>query len=302
MTEGAREQIDIYFHLALVHDELCLSSVQKYKESIQRFFKTIGDKEFSELRDKDFEEFIFLSKKKGNKASGIVGVVNAMKWILKKLQEESEIEKMINLDKIKKPKIPKRDVEYLSKGEIKRFLKVIEGDISKISGVRAMALYMILLETGGRIGEILSIQVDEISFKRCEVPIIGKGNKPRVLLLQSQSVFWIKKYLEVRKSDCPYLFVTRNGASPWSHNDVNRSFLRLRKLSGIKKKFTIHSLRHTFATQLLQAGVPISNVQTMLGHSNLETTIKYYIGGLRMYEIKKSLRPAHFSFVPTVFS
>jgi integrase/recombinase XerD len=130
------------------------------------------------------------------------------------------------------------------------------------------------------------------------VAIIGKGSKPRKLLFYDQSEIWIKKYLKKRKDKCEYLFATINGKSKWSYNDVGRSFQRYRKLSGIIKKFTIHTFRHTFATQLLLNGVPLNQVSFLLGHANLETTMKYYIGTIKIAEAKQFMKDEYFDFVP----
>jgi len=121
---------------------------------------------------------------------------------------------------------------------------------------------------------------------------------PRKLLFYDQSEYWIKKYLQIQKRKCEYLFATINGKSKWSYNDVCRSFQRYRRLSGINKKFTIHTFRHTFATQLLLNSVPINQVSFLLGHANLETTMKYYIGTIKIAEAKQFMKDEYFDFIP----
>ena len=289
------------FQKARITDELCENSIIKYRESIKRFFKSIGEKNFSDIEMRDIDSYILKAKKRGNSNSGIVGIIYAVKWIMKKLQNQNIIENKIDLDNICKPKIQKQEVNYLTKEEIERFIRVIKSEIKSgeaIRKIRTMTLYVFLLETGARINEALSVKINDIDFKSREVAIIGKGGKPRKLLFYEQSELWIKKYLKRRKGKCEYLFATISGKSKWSYNDVGRSFQRYRKLSGIAKNFTIHTFRHTFATQLLLNGVPLNQVSFLLGHANLETTMKYYIGTIKIAEARKFMKDKYFDFIP----
>ena len=293
--------IEKCFQKARITDELCENSIIKYRESIKRFFKSIGEKNFSDIKMRDIESYILKAKKRGNSNSGIVGIIYAVKWVMKKLQNQNIIENKIDLDNICKPKIQKQEINYLTKEEIERFIRVIKSEIKSgeaIRKIRTMTLYVFLLETGARINEALSVKINDIDFKNREVAIIGKGGKPRKLLFYEQSELWIKKYLKRRKGKCEYLFATINGKSKWSYNDVGRSFQRYRKLSGIAKNFTIHTFRHTFATQLLLNGVPLNQVSFLLGHANLETTMKYYIGTIKIAEAKKFMKDEYFDFIP----
>jgi len=295
------KMIEKCFQKARITDELCENSIIKYRESIKRFFKSIGEKNFSDIKMRDIESYILKAKKRGNSNSGIVGIIYAVKWVMKKLQNQNIIENKIDLDNICKPKIQKQEINYLTKEEIERFIRVIKSEIKSgeaIRKIRTMTLYVFLLETGARINEALSVKINDIDFKNREVAIIGKGGKPRKLLFYEQSELWIKKYLKRRKGKCEYLFATINGKSKWSYNDVGRSFQRYRKLSGIAKNFTIHTFRHTFATQLLLNGVPLNQVSFLLGHANLETTMKYYIGTIKIAEAKKFMKDEYFDFIP----
>jgi integrase/recombinase XerD len=300
-NESNQKLAEMCFQKALITDELCRNSIVKYRESLRRFFKSVGNKDFGDLEMHDIEEYILKAKKRGNSNSGISGVIYAVKWIMKKLQNQNIIENKINLDKICKPKIKKQEVNYLTKEEIEKFMSVIKKELESGEAtrkIRTMALYVFLLETGARINEVLSVKINGIDFESREVAIIGKGSKPRKLLFYDQSEYWLKKYMKKQKRKCEYLFATINGKSKWSYNDVCRSFQRYRRLSGIVKNFTIHTFRHTFATQLLLNGVPLNQVSFLLGHANLETTMKYYIGTIKIAEARKFMKDEYFDFIP----
>lgn len=301
MTYDNLKLAEEYFKKARITDDLLHNSVIKYRESIKRFFKTTGNKSFAEFEMSDFDNFVFQAKERRNDNSGIRSVLYALKWIMKKLQDDGVIDRRVDLEKISMPKIKRKEVVYLTKEEIIKFFSIIEAELEKSSAIRkirTMALYMFLLETGARISEALSIKIKDIDFENGEIPIIGKGQKPRTLFLHNKSGYWIKRYLEKRKDSNEYLFVNLTGSEKWSYNDVCRSFQRYKRLSGINKKYSIHTFRHTFATQLLFNGVKINEVSFLLGHEDLQTTMKYYIGTVNKAEVKKSVLDRHFDFIP----
>jgi len=301
MGEDNSKLVEEYLKKARITDSLLLNSVNKYRDSIKRFMKSVGNKSFNELEMRDFDNFVYNAKERGNDNSGTRSVLYAMKWIMKKLQDDGIIKGQVNLEKISMPRTKRKEVVYLTKEEIMKFLGVIEKELGEgdaMRKIRTMVLYTFLLETGARISEALSIRIKDIDFDNGEIPIIGKGGKPRTLFLHDKSTYWIRKYLSKRMDDGEFLFVNRAGSSQWTYNDACRSFQRYKRLSGINKDFSIHTFRHTFATQLLQNGVPINQVSYLLGHENLETTIKYYIGTIKKAEVKSLIKDSHFDFIP----
>lgn len=287
------------FREALITEELSTSSVLKYRDSIKKFFSLVN-KRFDELENRDFDEFVLRMKENGASSSRIHNVIYAVAWVIKKLERKGIKSKVI-LEKINKPKIRKKEVNYLSEDEIKRFFEVVKKDGDReglIRNTRFMALFMFLIQTGGRIGEILKIKIKDIDRQNMEVPIVGKGKKARTLFLMGETLFWLDKYLKIRKTDSEYVFVTLSGSSQWQQTDVGRSFRRYRKLSGIHKHFTLHTFRHTFASQLVAKHVPMNKIQYLLGHSNLETTIRYYIGSIEKSEAKEFMQDKYFDFIP----
>lgn len=295
--------IEECFRKARITDELSSSSISKYKDSIKKFFKIIGDKNFDELSVEDFENFILKMKENGASNSRIANVISAVKWTIGCLQGNGILTKTFDLEKIRKPKIERKEPVYLTESEIGMLLSAIEKDI-QISGeiirtVRFMALVKLLLQTGCRIGEALSINTGKIDWQNKEIPIKGKGGKPRTLQLRDDTIFWLKRYLSLRKSNHEALFVILDGKSRWRQTDIGRSFRRYRELSGIKKSFTLHSLRRTLATQLFLRGVVPNKVQLILGHSRLETTIKYYVGAVEKQAVKDiMMKDEYFDFIP----
>jgi site-specific recombinase XerD len=290
------------FRKARITGELCDNSIAKYQDSIKKFFSVISDKKIKDLSNNDCDNFIIRMKERGASNSRIANIISAVKWFIRKLIEKNIIIKNLDLEKIVKPRIIKKEVNYLTEQEIKIFLNAIEKEIENggenTRKIRAMTLCLFLLRTGCRIGEVLSININDIDRLNKEVQITGKGSKQRTLFLTDDILQWIDRYLVLRKDLNKPLFVSLNGKSRWKQTDVGRTFRRYKKLSGIRKKFTIHTLRHTFATQYLMRGAGINVVQTALGHSDAVTTLKYYAGAVNKVKVKEMINDKYFDFMP----
>lgn len=301
MEKNNLNQAEECFREARITGELSNSSIEKYKDSLKKFFSVIGEKGFGQLEKNDFDDCILRMRDAGAGNSRIANVISAVKWVVKRLQDEGRIEKGLDLEKVRKPKVERREVEYLTEEEISMFLGVIQAEIEKdikARNTRMMALVRFLLQTGARIGEALSIDIDDIDWRNKEVRIIGKGAKPRTLFLTDDTIFWLYVSFSQRKDHNKALFVALNGESRWQQTDVGRSFRRYRKLSGIKKDFTIHTLRHTFATTYLMKGAGINVVQTALGHTDAVTTLKYYAGVVSKSKVREMIQDRYFDFIP----
>ncbi|MGA2403924.1 MAG: site-specific integrase [Syntrophobacteraceae bacterium] len=193
-----------------------------------------------------------------------------------------------------------QEINYLTETEVERFLSGVARDIEKrptVKNVRFIALAVFLLQTGARIGEVLSIDIVDIDRANKEVRIIGKGSKPRTLFLRQETFHWIDRYLALRHDGQPALFASQDGTARWKQTDAGRSFRRYKKLSGIKKHFVIHTFRH-YATQYLMKGAGINVVQTALGHSDQVTTLKYYAAAVEKAKVREMINDKHFDFIP----
>ena len=289
------------FRDARITDDLCPSSIKKYASSLKKFFTIVYDKKVENLTNADFDRFILHMKENGASNSRISNIIASAKWIITRLQSKDVAFSHLNLLTIKKPKAMKKETNYLTEEEIKIFLDSVKRDIARretVKNIRFMAFAMLLMQTGARIGEALSINIDDIDRQNKEIKIMGKGGKPRKLYLRDETLQVIDNYLSIRRDNEKALFVTQDGKSRWQQTDAGRSFRKYKKLSGIKKSFVIHTLRHTFATQYLMKGAGINVVQTALGHSDPVTTLKYYAAAVEGAKVKEMINDRHFDFIP----
>jgi len=183
---------------------------------------------------------------------------------------------------IKPPKRRYREVLFLTSEEVEQFVSAVRLTSSQgrtsLRGHRFRALAEMLLGSGLRISELLSLNRGQIDPETREAKIVGKGSKERQAFFTPRALHWLDRYLAFRTDQCPALFADITGRRRMKRSDVWRFFAHTRKRAGITKKVTPHILRHTAATQLLFNGCPIAHIKEILGHSRLETTCRYYLG------------------------
>jgi len=189
--------------------------------------------------------------------------------------------KSMAAEKIELAKQGSRHVSFLETDELKRFLLAPEKDPT-IVGTRDKSILELLFSTGLRVSELANLRIDAINLKLDEFTVLGKGSKHRVVFLSENARRAIKAYLERRRDVSPFLFVRHDrarkftpGAHPLTPRSIQRIVDRYSREAGITKRVTPHTLRHTYATDLLRNGADIRSVQSLLGHESITTTQVY---------------------------
>ncbi len=188
----------------------------------------------------------------------------------------------LSSDKIELPKGKTRSVKFLDAEQVERLLN--SPDVSDEIGLRDKAILELLFSTGLRVSELVGLNRDQINISRQEFGIVGKGNKPRVAYISNTAAGWLEQYLKSRDDSFRSLFIRYSGALDKSQGG-ERMRLTVRSIQRIVDKYarrillpikaTPHTLRHSFATDLLIAGADIRSVQEMLGHESISTTQIY---------------------------
>jgi site-specific recombinase XerD len=200
-------------------------------------------------------------------------------------------------EKIELAKQPERHVEFLEAKEIERLLEApMKQDAADIIRLRDRSVLELLWSTGLRVSELCNLKLEDINFQRNEFSVRGKGAKWRVVFFSDDAKGWLKKYLDLRRDVCPMLFVGHDravggrdelkGLTPRS---VQRLVDRHAKAAGITKSISPHTLRHSFATDLLMNGADLRSVQSLLGHASVTTTQIYtHITDAHLQEVYKA--------------
>lgn len=188
----------------------------------------------------------------------------------------------LTADKIELAKTQRKQVTFLNPEELERLFD--QADLDKINGLRDRAILELLFSSGLRVSELVGLDKDHINLKRREFMVRGKGQKDRPIFISPAAAEWVQKYLEKRDDNTKPLFVRYSGTKRvdltgnfhrLTARSVQRMVSRYALLAGITKHVSPHTLRHSFATDLLMNGADLRSVQAMLGHSNIATTQIY---------------------------
>lgn len=189
----------------------------------------------------------------------------------------------LSAEKVPVAKQGDREINFLESAEINNILAMTNTET--ISGLRDRAMMEVLFSTGMRVSELVNLDTDDINFERGEIAVLGKGKKIRVVFLSKEALSWIDQYIKNRGFKRPEhtpggavfddpLFLSKKG-DRITVRSVERIVKKYAELAGITKSVSPHTLRHSFATDLLIAGADIRSVQSMLGHSSITTTQVY---------------------------
>jgi len=312
MTEDEkipRSEVDRLIEEFLEHLEIeknCSPlTIRNYKHYLERFsnwLKANFSKPSPGSLDLDIikKYRVFLSRftaKNGNSLSRITQSyhVIALRAFLRYLIKNDY--RTIAPEKIELPKSESRSLKFLTTEQVERLLG--QPEISKPQGLRDKAILETLFSTGLRVSELVSLNRDKVDLVRREFGVIGKGGRARVVFLSKAAAEWLGKYLASRSDKWEPLFI-RIVKSPEVIEDGKKLRLTPRSIQRIVKKYvrkakipvdaTVHTLRHSFATDLLMAGADIRSVQELLGHKNISTTQIY------THVTNRQLRDVHEAF------
>jgi len=185
-------------------------------------------------------------------------------------------------DKIELARTQRKQVTFLATDEVERLLS--QPDTTKLAGLRDRAILELLFSSGLRVSELVGLDRDHINLKRREFMVRGKGQKDRPIFISEAAAGWLDHYIRERQDTTRPLFVRYSGSKKvdlsgnyhrLTARSIQRMVARYALLAGITKHVSPHTLRHSFATDLLMNGADLRSVQALLGHSNIATTQIY---------------------------
>lgn len=273
-------------------------TVENYHHYLKRFFAWAKISQPQEITAELVRNYrINLNRKVDDKGKGLKKITQnyhaiAIRSFLKYLAKRDI--KSLAAEKIEIGKNPSHEIEFLDSGELDRLLEAASGQ--DIKSLRDRSILELLFSAGLRVSELISINRDQINLARQEFSVKGKGDKIRIVFISNTAKEALEKYLNKRMDIDPALFV-RFSKKKKTEAEKNkrltpRSIQRIVKYyaakAGIVKDVHPHTLRHSFATDLLANGADIRSVQTMLGHSSITTTQIYtHITNQQLKEIHK---------------
>jgi len=289
--------IDFYIQFLIVEKGLSENSIAGYAHDLKEYLRFLDKKNINKITEKDtafiLEYLIALQKAKlspKTRERRVCAIKGFYKFFVNEKKLKSDPSKFIDLPK-KGLKLP----DVLSVSEIERLIKAPNTKTDR--GLRDRAMLELLYAAGLRVSELINIKVADINMHACFIRIFGKGSKERVVPIGLCAKKNIEKYLRTArqkilkdKISC-YIFITRAG-KPMTRQGFWKNLKKYAKASGITKKITPHTIRHSFATHLVEGGADLRSVQIMLGHSDISTTQIYtHIASGRLKEIHTRFHP-----------
>ncbi|WP_111859075.1 site-specific tyrosine recombinase XerD [Acinetobacter sp. CFCC 10889] len=241
----------------------------------------------------DISDVTISLTKQGKSPRSIARCLSALRSFYKFLREQK-----IRLDNPmvahKTPKIGRALPKDLSEQDVDALIQA--PDLNTALGLRDRAMLEVLYACGLRVSELLNLRLDLINLKQGYLRIVGKGNKERLVPLGQIACEWVEKYLnearaQLYKSSTDYLFLTQHGGI-MSRQNFWYAIKRYALQASIQTELSPHTLRHAFATHLLNHGADLRVVQMLLGHSDLSTTQIYtHVAQVRMQELHAQHHP-----------
>jgi integrase/recombinase XerD len=253
---------------------LASATIRNYEQVLNRFIDVYGEWELEDITPHQIEQyqsFLMAQLSPRSAKNYIISFRAFLRW----LNEESLCR--VNTSRIVIPKAPDALSNIVKKDE----LDLIFGYFAQRetqAGLRDYSLFSSLYSTGCRISEILNMDREAINFSLRQAAVMGKGGKLRAVFFADESLGLLNKYLLTRQDTNPALFVSYSPNSQFerlSRYAAQKALRTAVKAVGINRRITPHLLRHTFATNLLEGGASLPEIQTMLGHSSLTTTTQY---------------------------
>ena len=269
-----------YLHYLKVERGLSENTIASYGIDLKLFLEYLRENEIPSFKQVNKEVIVnyMQAEKNNNKAnSSILRSVSSLRKFFQYLAQEKIIEKdpMLLIDT---PKKKQHLPQVLTKEEVEKLLH--SPNTGQVLGLRDRAMLELMYATGLRISEIINLKLEDLHLTMGTLQTLGKGHKERIVPVGDEAIKWINRYLEearpklLKQKRSNYLFLNFHGNNLTRQGVWKNLKAEVRK-AGIQKNITPHTLRHSFATHILENGADLGIVQELLGHADISTTQIY---------------------------
>ena len=256
------------------------NTIQSYGNDLKQllaFLKTAAITDFNQVTRKIILDFLQKKFDQTSSPRTVTRMVTSLRKFFQYLLEE-EIIKTDPMLLIDTPKATQHLPAVLSPAEIDRLLAI--PDVSRPLGIRDRAILEVMYATGLRVSELVNLKLADLHLELGLIQTLGKGQKERVIPIGSQAVKWLEKYLQtvrpqlLKQNKSIYVFLNFHGKK-MTRQGIWKNLKQIVKQAKINKDVTPHTLRHSFATHILENGADLRVVQELLGHADISTTQIY---------------------------
>ena len=272
--------VDQFINYLAVDRGLAKNTLESYGRDLRQFQTYLQNGEFEDIKDSSrttIVDYLNSLKSQGKAVSTISRNIAALKSFYQYLVKENYLEHD-PAEKLETPKLEKKLPKILSIAEVEELLK--QPNVRLSVGLRDKAMLELLYATGIRVSEIIALNISDVNLDMGYVKCYGKGSKERIVPLGSIAVKSVHEYVNkgrskiVRTYEEPALFLNHHG-NRLTRQGFWKIIKKYASQANIVKEITPHTLRHSFATHLLENGADLRSVQEMLGHADISTTQIY---------------------------
>lgn len=270
------DALDLFNQYLVVEKGLAKNTILNYMDDLKMFEASLTKKKYAnELNNEDVETFIISMSSKNRSISTILRRISTVRLFYNFLQNEGVLVNKTGM--VDLPRLPKHLPSVLTLEEVEDLLEM--PNLKTAAGVRDRAMLEIMYASGLRVSELLMLEKNSVNIDLGIIKLKGKGAKERIVPLGDYAKDYLNRYiLEVRSKNVgrngKYIFLNQKG-KPLSRQYFFKQVKKYAVKAGIDKNISPHTLRHSFATHLLENGAELRAVQAMLGHSNIATTQIY---------------------------
>lgn len=289
--------IEDYLHYLTVERGLSKNTVMSYRNDLIQFASFLQKQQISSFNNVKRQTVIdFMQQETTQKkaTSSIVRSVTSLRKFFQYLMEEERI-LQDPMQLIDAPKRKEHLPEVLSTKEVEKLLN--SPDTEKKLGLRNRAILEVMYATGLRVSEIVNLQLANLHLSMGLIQTLGKGSKERIVPIGDQAIKWVERYLQTARPELlgrqrsSYLFLNNHGHQ-LTRQGIWKNLKAEVKKAGINKNVTPHTLRHSFATHILENGADLRIVQELLGHADIATTQIYtHLSKKRLADIYQRYHP-----------
>lgn len=293
------ELIDQFIRYMQIDQGRSQNTLQNYRLDLikfSEFLETENVEQINNITQQHIQLFLAQLREKGYASSTTNRMLSSLRQFFNHLLREEIIDQS-PMTLIDSPKKQKHLPDTLSVEQVDAIIDAV--DINTNHGLRDRAIFELMYATGLRVSELTSLKLDELHLSLGFIQTIGKGNKERIIPLGEEASYWLQKYLdEVRfqfnaksKKSTNAVFLTQRGDA-FTRQGIWKNLKKYVQLANISTNVTPHTLRHSFATHLLENGADLRMVQELLGHSDISTTQIYtHISKYRLQEVYRKAHP-----------
>jgi len=246
-------------------------TILNYRKDLKEFGKFLGEALIDSVDYLNLRKFLSLLKEKNLKSRTISRKLSCLRSFFRFLNREGLL-KNDPTSALSSPKLEHYLPVFLTEDEV---TKLIEApDTKELSGLRDKAIIETLYSTGMRVSELVGLNLENIDFIGAVIKVRGKGKKERLVPIGDKALRVIRDYIGRRKQEQPAVFLNKNGRRI-TDRGIRLILDKYISLTALRENISPHSLRHSFATHLLNRGADLRSVQELLGHANLSTTQIY---------------------------